>query len=66
MIERGDILMLGITAGVIGSLTGGMLLALAIILLTNGANLGWILLCIGAPASALPGWILARKLAAKL
>lgn len=66
MITRGDLLILGITSGVVGSLTGGILLFAGMSLIVSGANLGWVLLLPAAPASALFGWILARKLAQKL
>lgn len=66
MITRGDILMLGIGAGVSGGLIGGMMLGLGISLVMGGVNIGWILLFIGAPSSALVGWIMARRLAKQL
>ena len=63
MITRADIIWLGISAGVIGSLVGGMMLGIGISLIINGAPIGWLLLLPGAPASAIPGWLLARRLA---
>lgn len=66
MITRGDILLLGITASVIGSLTGGILLFAGMSLIVAGANLGWLLLLPAAPLSGLFGWILARRLAKQL
>lgn len=66
MINRGDILWLGIASGVSGSLLGGMMLGIGMDLIVNGQPLGWLLLLPGAPASALPGWMLARKLARQL
>ncbi|HET6237944.1 MAG TPA: hypothetical protein VFE41_23760 [Acetobacteraceae bacterium] len=63
MITRADIIWLGISAGVIGSLVGGMMLGIGISLVINGAPIGWLLLLPGAPASAIPGWLLARRLA---
>lgn len=66
MISRGDILMLGIGAGVSGGLIGGLLLGLGISLVIGGVNIGWLLLFVGGPASGLVGWIMARRLAARL
>jgi hypothetical protein len=63
MISRADIIWLGVSAGVIGSLVGGMMLGIGISLVINGAPIGWLLLLPGAPASAIPGWLLARRLA---
>ena len=66
MIERGDLIWLGVAAGVMGSLVGGMMLGIGMDLIINGAPIGWLLMLPGAPASAIPGWILARRLATRL
>lgn len=66
MICRGDILMLGISAGVFGSLTGGVLLFAGMELIASGANIGWVLMLPAAPLGATVGWIMARRLAAQL
>jgi hypothetical protein len=66
MINRGDIIWLGVAAGVTGSLVGGILLGIGMDLIVNGAALGWLLLFIAAPLSAGPGYMLARKLAGRL
>jgi len=66
MIERSDIIWLGVAAGVSGSLVGGIMLAVGMDLVVNGQPLGWLLMLLGAPASALPGWLMARRLAAQL
>jgi hypothetical protein len=63
MITRADIIWLGVSAGVIGSLVGGMMLGIGMSLIVSGAPIGWLLLLPGAPASAIPGWLLARRLA---
>ena len=63
MVTRGEILWLGIASGVTGGLIGGMLLGIGMDLAVNGQPLGFILVCIGGPASALIGWLLARRLA---
>jgi hypothetical protein len=66
MVSRGDILMLGITSGVIGSLVGGIMLGIGMDLIVGGQPLGWLLMLPGAPVAAIPGWLLARKLARQL
>ncbi len=66
MITRGDIIWLGIAAGVTGSLIGGMMLGIGMDLIVNGQPWGWLLLLPAAPAAAIPGWLLARKLAGNL
>jgi len=66
MVNRGDIIWLGIAAGVTGGLVGGMLLGIGMDLIVNGAPVGWLLMLPGAPLSAIPGWLLARKLARQL
>jgi len=66
MITRPDIIWLGVSAGVIGSLVGGMMLGIGMSLIINGAPIGWLLMLPGAPASAIPGWFLARRLAQQL
>ena len=66
MISRGDLLMLGISSGVTGGLIGGMMLGIGMFLAAHGANIGWLLMLPAAPASALIGWLLARRLARQL
>ncbi|HTC10090.1 MAG TPA: hypothetical protein VK726_15070 [Acetobacteraceae bacterium] len=66
MITRGDIIWLGVSAGVIGSLVGGMLLGIGMSMIIEGQPHGWLLLLPGAPVAAIPGWLLARKLANQL
>jgi len=66
MITRSDILWLGISAGVMGSLIGGMMLGIGLDLIVNGQPLGWLMMLPGAPVSAIHGWLLARKLARDL
>jgi hypothetical protein len=66
MINRSDIIWLGVAAGVTGSLVGGMMLGIGMDLIIAGAPIGWLLLLPAAPAAALPGWLLARKLAREL
>jgi hypothetical protein len=66
MINRSDIIWLGVAAGVMGSLVGGMMLGIGMDLIVNGQPLGWLLLLPAAPLSAGPGYMLARKLAGRL
>jgi hypothetical protein len=66
MVNRSDIVWLGIASAVSGCLIGGMMLGIGMDLVVNGQPLGWLLLLPGAPASAIPGWLLARKLAQQL
>ncbi len=66
MITRGDIIMLGLSAGVIGSLVGGLMLGIGMSLVVAGANIGWLLLLPGAPAGGIAGWVLARRLARQI
>ncbi len=66
MITRADLLVLGISAGVTGGLIGGLMLGIGMNLIVAGANIGWLLLIPAAPASAIVGWIMARRLAKQL
>ena len=66
MITRGELLWLGIAAGTTGGLIGGMLLGIGMDLMVNGQPLGLILICVGGPASAIIGWLMARRLAQQL
>jgi hypothetical protein len=66
MVNRSDIIWLGVAAGVTGSLVGGMLLGIGLDLVVNGQIWGWLMLLPAAPAAAIPGWLLARKLANQL
>jgi hypothetical protein len=66
MIKRGDIVFLGLSAGVIGSLVGGLMLGVGMSLIIGGAPIGWLLLLPAAPAGGIPGWILAKRLARAL
>ena len=66
MVNRSDIVWLGIASGVGGSLVGGMMLGIGMDLIVNGQPLGWLLLLPAAPVSAVPGWLLGRRLAGQL
>lgn len=66
MVTRSDILVLGLTAGVVGSLVGGLLLYAGLALVLAGNHAGWALALPAAPVGGGLGLLLARKLAAKL
>jgi hypothetical protein len=66
MVTRGDIIWLGVAAGVTGSLVGGMMLGIGMDLIVNSQPWGWLLLLPAAPVAALPGWLLGRKLSRQL
>lgn len=66
MVTRSEILVLGLTAGVIGSLTGGMALGIGLGLVVQGAHVGWLLILPGAPLGGVIGYLLARRLARQL
>jgi hypothetical protein len=42
------------------------MLGIGMDLIVNGQPWGWFLLLPGAPVSAIPGWLLARKLAGRM
>ena len=65
MITRGDIIVLGLSAGVIGSLVGGLMLGIGMNLVVAGAHAGWLLLLPAAPAGGIVGLLLGRRLAAR-
>ena len=65
MITRPDLLVLGITASVVGGLVGGILLFTGMNLIVGGQNAGWVLLLLTGPVCGLIGWYLARRLAKK-
>ncbi len=66
MISRGDLLWLGLGAGLAGGLVGGVLLGIGIALILEGAPIGWALLFAAVPLSAAPGGLLAMRLAQQL
>lgn len=66
MIDRSEIIWLGVGAGVGGGLVGGLMLGIGMAMALSGIYLGWLLMLPGVPIAALPGWLLARKLAARL
>ena len=66
MVDRGEIVWLGIASGVSGCLIGGMMLGIGMDLVVNGQPLGWLIMLPGAPVAAIPGWLLGLRLARQL
>jgi len=66
MVTRAEILLLGLTAGVVGCLVGGLLFGIGMGLVVQRAHIGWLLVLPSAPIAGLLGYALARKLARKL
>ena len=65
-VSREEILVLGLTAGVVGSLVGGLMLYVGLALVVAGSHAGWLLALPAAPLGGVLGYILARRLAARL
>jgi len=63
---RADILVLGLTAGVMGSLVGGLMLGIGLGMVTQGVHVGWILVLPAAPLAGLIGLWLAKRLVKRL
>jgi hypothetical protein len=66
MIQRSDIIWLGVSAGVTGGLVGGLMLGIGLAMVVNHIYGGFVLIIPGAPASGGIGWLLARRLAAQV
>jgi hypothetical protein len=66
MIQRSDIIWLGVSAAVTGALTGGLLLGIGLAMVVERAYVGFLLIIPGAPVAGLIGWLLARRPAAQL
>ena len=65
-VSREEILVLGLTAGVVGSLVGGLTLYAGLALVVAGSHAGWLLALPAAPLGGGLGSLLARKLASRL
>ncbi|WP_111400539.1 hypothetical protein [Humitalea rosea] len=65
MPSREDILILGLTAGTVGSLVGGLLLGIGLGMVTQGAHAGWLLVLPAAPIAGGLGYLLARRLVSR-
>ncbi len=66
MIQRTDIVWLGISAAVTGSLVSGLMLGIGLGLATRGVYAGFLLVIPAAPAAGLIGWLLSRRLARQI
>ncbi|EFH13151.1 hypothetical protein [Teichococcus cervicalis] len=66
MVTRSEILVLGLTAGVMGSLVGGLMLGIGLGLVVNSVHAGWVLVLPAAPIGGLVGYWLAKRLAKQL
>ncbi|MFC4168541.1 hypothetical protein [Teichococcus aestuarii] len=66
MVTRAEILILGLKAGVTGSLVGGLMLGIGLGLVVNNVHAGWVLVLPAAPLSGMLGYWLARRLARQL
>ncbi len=66
MVTREDILVLGLTAGVVGCLVGGLMLGVGLGLVVNRVHAGWVLVLPAAPVAGMLGYVLARRLARQL
>ena len=65
-VSREEILVLGLTAGVVGSLVGGLTLYAGLALVVAGSHAGWLLALPAAPLGGGLGYLLARKLTARM
>ena len=65
-VSREEILVLVLTAGVVGSLVGGLTLYAGLALVVAGSHAGWLLALPAAPLGGGLGYLLARKLASRL
>ena len=65
-VSREEILVLGLTAGVVGSLVGGLTLYAGLALVVAGSHAGWLLALPAAPLGGGLGYLLARNLASRL
>ncbi|MBE9607558.1 hypothetical protein IAI18_22025 [Acetobacteraceae bacterium H6797] len=64
--RREDILLLGLRAGVVGALTGGLMLGIGLGLVVNSAHIGWLLVLPAAPVAGLIGLWQAKRVARRL
>ncbi|EHL96499.1 hypothetical protein HMPREF9946_04753 [Acetobacteraceae bacterium AT-5844] len=62
MVTREELLILGLKAGVTGSLVGGLMLGIGLGLVVNNVHAGWVLVLPAAPVSGMLGYWLARRL----
>jgi hypothetical protein len=63
---REDILVLGLTAGVVGCLVGGLMLGIGMGMVTQNVHAGWVLVLPAGPVAGGLGYWLATRLVARL
>ena len=61
---REEILLLGLSAGVLGALVGGLMLAVGLGMVSQGAHAGWLLALPAAPVAGAIGYALAKRIEA--
>ena len=66
MVTRAEILILGLTAGVVGSLVGGLMLGIGLGLVVQNVHMGWLLVLPAAPVAGGLGYLLAKRLLVRL
>lgn len=66
MVTREEILLLGLKAGVTGSLVGGLMLGIGLGLVVNNVHAGWVLVLPAAPVSGMLGYWMAKRLAGQV
>ena len=49
MVNRGEILWLGIASGVIGGMTGGIMLAIGLVMINDGSHFGLVWMLVSVP-----------------
>ena len=65
-MKKSDIIMLGLNAGVVGTLVGGLMFGLGLSLVAAGAHIGWLLLLPAAPIGGLLGGWMGKRAARQL
>ena len=63
---REEILLLGLSAGVLGAMVGGLMLAVGLGMVTQNAHAGWVLVLPAAPIAGWIGYALAKRTAKRL
>lgn len=66
MIQRSDIVWLGVSAAVTGALTGGLMLGIGLAMVVDKLYIGFLFIIPATPLAGLVGWLLARRPARQL
>jgi hypothetical protein len=66
MLQRSDIIWLGVSAAVTGAMTGGLMLGIGLAMVVDKLYLGFLFIIPGTPVAGLIGWLLARRPARQL